>query len=184
MKDRPILFSAPMVRAILAGTKTQTRRIVKGVTAVHRLVGSSPDYGNVAFHFAPAEGGRAVILNCPYGVPGDRLWVRETFVTDGVKTLYRADHEGIGGPWKTSIFMPRKHSRILLEVTDIRVQQVREISADDVSAEGVFIPLWDLSREGPRYPSKVYLDLFFDINKRAPKDSNPWVWVIQFRRIP
>lgn len=170
MKERPILFSGPMVRALLDGSKTQTRRIMKP-----QLV-----YGPVAglfnsWYLPRRDGGGTLYPNgkdkilseCPYGQPGDRLWVRETFVqgwdydpvTDCIKqfdetghpipiqTWYRADGTDIGWcdadgweantPWKPCIHMPRAASRITLEITSVRVERLQSISEADAQAEGV-----------------------------------------------
>ena len=172
MIERPILFSAPMVRAILSGAKTQTRRIVKpqpaaecryemngaGDRALH-LSGTAPD-----LVFVPA-GPRTADhrLACPYGAPGDRLWVRETWTSayaDGCwGTAFAADRafvqgarahkkgphfqhpkafvDGLGVEWRPSIHMPRWASRITLEVTSVRCERLSAISEDDARAEGV-----------------------------------------------
>jgi len=161
MKERPILFSAPMVRAILAGTKTQTRRVVKPQPL--KPDPSHPSY----FPFQPddwvwsanswsstisnsPEGPAGWSRHCPYGQPGDRLWVRETFYHDPEDslTLYRADggFDGdqwdAGYKWHPSIHMPRLISRITLKITDVRVQRLQAISEADALAEGVK-PAWE-----------------------------------------
>lgn len=149
MKERPILFSAPMIRAILAGNKTQTRRIVKGYEPDYSIgvkavpsdlsaMRSDPD-----FHF---------INKCPYGQVGDQLWVREAwrwndgtecgcseFCTHtGTGYEYRASGAGdIDTKWKPSIHMPRLASRIQLEITGIRVERLNDISEADAIAEGI-----------------------------------------------
>ena len=149
IKERPILFSAPMVRAILDGRKTVTRRPVKGLStsfAVTTAADESPLNG-VCWNVG------GPIIHCPYGKPGDRLYVRETFNrtnpsgAEGVY-YYRADGEFpkcIGGgkftdaeSWKPSIHMPRVASRILLEITDVRVERLQDISEDQAKAEGCF----------------------------------------------
>jgi hypothetical protein len=207
MTDRPILFKGEMVRAINEGRKTQTRRVV------HHPPFEATDKG-IDIEWAVGN------LKCPYGVPGDRLWVRETWgcpsadhpcVADGRKPrpgdrlVYRAnpadDYQwGAGLPsqgsfcWRPSIFMPRWASRILLEITDVRVQRVQEISEEDAIAEGVAGP-FDVGYKAyrlpgdskPRYSCAVaaYAVLWDSIN--APRgyswESNPWVWAITFRRI-
>ena len=140
MTERPILFSASMVQALLAGTKTQTRRVVK---ITHRTPG-------LAACLEPADPAwvrtKPAAELCPYGKPGDRLWVRETWAwfgneRDPSEVLYRADghtklYDGYGG-WRPSIHMPRWASRITLEVTDVRVERLQAISVDDLLAEGV-----------------------------------------------
>lgn len=152
--ERPILFSAPMVRALLAGTKTQTRRIVKwrdvapglnlsftGLSAsriVETWVLESPSRTSREWRCAPTP--------CPYGKPGDRLWVREAFgfVThdrDGPRPeslIFRADDNAEwDGKWRPSIHMPRWASRVTLGITDVRVQRLQEISEEDAIAEGI-----------------------------------------------
>ncbi len=162
MKERPILFSAPMVRAILEGRKTQTRRIVKDEDWKMVFYDDECDSwcgsNEVDFMNDP----HAKVIKCPYGVPGDRLWVKETFAlceADGPKWFYRADSDddgtipylvsgagGYGGGvgamkvdrWKPSIFMPRWASRITLEIEAVRVERLQEISEDGAVAEGVF----------------------------------------------
>jgi len=176
VKGRPILFSSPMVRAILDGSKTQTRRSFAGT------LGVTP---------------------CPYGVPGDRLWVRETFVqghpSDAgevrydlpLRYWYRADgdldmwagEDGHAGdvPWRPSIHMPRAASRITLEITDVRVERLQAISEEDALAEGVpFVQNDPFERTARR----EFQDLWDSLNaKRAPWASNPWVWCLTFKRV-
>lgn len=176
MKERPILFSGPMVRAILAGEKTQTRRVVKpqplhkwgsGVSSLHHS-----DYFSAHVEL-PGER-EYKWLRCPYGKTGDHLWVREThLVTAGGAVLYKADHPDlISGYCRPSIHMLRQHSRITLEITGIRIQRLSEISSADGRAEGFdsldgFALLWD------------------HINKKHGYGwhSNPWVWAIEFRMV-
>lgn len=198
-RERPILFSAPMIRALLEGRKSQTRRIMKpqphwsgSAFGIPGLInGRTGFYANTEKGFA--EDVQRSAIKCPYGVPGDRLWVRETFGAinregdpirphEGCGIVYRADIPGRGDPgdtWRPSIFMPRWASRILLEITDVRVQRVQEITEEDAKDEGVD-PI------KCRVPSHkdAFLALFYDLNKRAPRTENPWVWVISFRRIP
>lgn len=194
MKERPILFSAPMVRALLAGTKTQTRRVVK---ITHRTPG-------LAACLAPPAGMRTrtslAAELCPYGHPGDRLWVRETFARiDGqtrpwIETDYQAtythgdrlgDTLGIKKRWTPSIHMPRHASRITLEITSVRVERLQEISEADAQAEG-----WTRRPEVSTDPQvhkeaarDWFMDLWESINGPGSWDANPWVWVIEFRRL-
>ncbi len=163
-KARPIMFSGPMVQAILAGKKTMTRRVVK------------PQPRTV-------EG-----LKCPYGEPGETLWVRESFEAAFKKTLtsngcvYRADYHPDYGRidadktlyhdkkrWTSPLFMPRWASRLTLEIVSVRVERLQEITEADAHAEGFewyqFSVAWQ------------------EINgKKHPWTSNPWVWVIEFRK--
>lgn len=193
MKERPILFSAPMVRAILAGTKTQTRRVVKPQPIMRD---GEPVWPNDVAR----PRGRG-FEDCPYGNPGDRLWVRETFMHEPADycweasvsipcrpacTIYRADHEGDsrGAGWIPSIHMPRSLSRITLEIKDVRVERLNDISDDDCVAEGC-----DDTRDLKIAPGRIffadgpkgaYRALWESINGPGSWDANPWVWVIQF----
>lgn len=178
MSERPILFSGPMVRAILEGRKTVTRRVIRG----------SLPTDPAPVHFA-----------CPYGRKGDRLWVRETFYCDDyrypdapVEDLrrlleYRADHrcanweagcpcrdENGRSNWRPSIHMPRWACRLELEVVSVRAERLHEITdGAEVLAEGVLTS----SRDG-------FANLWDEINgKRAPWRDNPWVWRVEFRRV-
>lgn len=184
MKERPILFSGPMVRAILDGRKTQTRRAVK------TPIWTGRDDPNPA---APNRyGDVATIKPCPYGQPGDRLWVRETFAplvggpfAPDNPIMYKATVEKPEiWSWKPSIFMPRWASRITLEITGIRIQRVQEISCDDCRAEGCGTEEIPWCGDGyTRHPwVDTYRRLWNDINADSWGD-NPWVWVIEFRQI-
>lgn len=201
MKERPIIFSAPMVRAILAETKTQTRRVVK-------ITHKTPGLAACLEPFDPAEARPKVAAElCRYGVPGDRLWVRETWAAYDQQSINDREREGIfyrandakvydsDGAWRSSMFMPRWASRITLEVTGIRVQRLQDISEADAIAEGIEQvdkaddgkPLWRLYGREPWNTVSArtsYQSLWDSINaKRAPWSSNSWVWVIAFRRI-
>jgi hypothetical protein len=192
MKEYPIIFNGEMVRAILAGTKTQTRRIIK--PQPFDLIKSWPAN--------PKDGSE---IKCPYGTVGDRLWVRENTRALPCGTgIYSADHTDIGeiragmctftdkglARWWSkrscpSIHMPRWASRITLEIVDIRVQRLQEISVEDVYAEGLVASAdgtWGpLGRIGSIYG---FADVWDSINiKRAPWSINPWVWCVSFRRI-
>jgi hypothetical protein len=189
-KERPILFSAPMVRAILAGTKTQTRRAMKHPLA-KAAVRINSYKGQTEFDcILPDETGG--IIHCPYGAPGDRLWVRETWAVQheydaaapseiGARARWHyAATEDLGGLRKRpSIFLPRRGSRILLEIADMRVQRLHEISDADALAEGVSGPFDELFT--PRFR---FEKLWESINGPCSWDLNPWVWVIEFRRLP
>jgi hypothetical protein len=200
VKERPILFSAPMVRAILAGTKTQTRRVVK------------PDGKYRLGMVCPADGGPS---RCPYGAPGDRLWVRETFqplLADGfdhdecdwktgrgyrcsyVATAGRIEvidrDDNITDRCKPGIHMPRWASRITLEVTGVRVERLQDISEADARAEGVSFVADGCARFGVGgapdswcdCPVTAYCALWESINGKDSWAANPWVWVVEFKR--
>lgn len=224
MKERPILFSGDMVRALLDGRKTQTRRIVK----------PQPIYGDVGGTFASwmfkkrKENGhwlypnaRSIVLSeCPYGQPGDRFWVRET-----AKCGYRSeqpphnkgcigvDYQAGGGlmrdytldrrndypwfpsrshnvdgttRWAPAIHMPRWASRITLEVADVRVERLNDISETDAIAEGTFAGAYEYDNgEGTETARESFQCLWDSLN--APRgygrDVNPWVWVVTFRSV-
>jgi len=144
-KARPVLFSSPMVRALLEGRKTQTRRIVK----------PQPDAVSKPFHPEPRGGSKWIWMarddfpeyafaagdfKCPYGQSGDLLWVREAWADVGVRIAFRADTDGeklrADAAWKPSIHMRRCDSRLTLEIANVRVQRLQEITAEDAMAEG------------------------------------------------
>lgn len=195
MKERPILFNGAMVRAILAGAKTQTRRVITAEWA-RCLDLDDPDDRTSALE------------QCPYGKPGDRLWVRETWGGDSLcGYAYRADHpdwlrfhgdgEQPSGPWRPSIHMRREASRLTLEVVSVRVDRLQDISEEDAMAEGIVpmssgdfpdysVPIADWERVPDRCVTAVdsFRSLWDSINaKCAPWASNPFVWVIEFRKV-
>ncbi|MHB2060267.1 hypothetical protein [Pseudomonas monsensis] len=199
-KERPILFSAPMVRAILDGRKTVTRRPVKVQPRSRADIGS---YGK----------GQPFIRNpdvtkrnteCPFGKPGERLWVRETcLINDYRETnvpeeeraeteiVYRADPlpcwEGEESEirWRPSIHMPRWACRILLEITDVRVERLQDISRADIRAEGLQCPPELASDDvSPNYRDwypAAWKELWNSTG--GDWDANPWVWVVEFKRV-
>lgn len=200
MKERPIIFSGPMVRAILEDRKTQTRRIVKpqpkhyekGVTGFGRHNASPNSFDwkgcNIEAVAMPAW--------CPYGVAGDRLWVRETFGLGSENNInhrcdeqifYRAtdpgwDENETGFRWRPSIHMPRWASRITLEITEVRVERLQEISGEHVLKEGVSTTRHG-SDGGCEIPSRLDFQLLWDsLHGKGAWGLNPWVWVIEFRR--
>ncbi len=187
MTERPILFSAPMVRALLAGTKTQTRRVVKGWPLEWLKPGMfTPEY------VALPENGA-----CPYGQPGDRLWVREAWTTHAcfdhirageltTRSLhYQADGRIQTGRNRAAMHMPRWASRITLEVTGVRVERLQDISEADAQAEGCALecmtPTGDDSGSAIHGPGG-YMALWESINGPGSWDANPRVWVVEFRR--
>lgn len=240
--EKPLLFSGPMVRAILAGQKTVTRRIAvrKGwdITSVN-------PHGLPITQRGGGKGFAAVqteVWECPYGEPGDQLWVREawqfknwtdgecakagcpdaakhpteTYLGEPTRAIYRASYnECIGdpGPWKPSIHMPRWASRITLEVTGLRVERLQNVSHDDVLAEGTQVPVtedgslvcrvsgkftpssywpcdtWDELKRRDDFEQQWFrchfASLWDELNasRGFSWDSNPWVWVVSFRRV-
>lgn len=194
MKERPILFTSEMVRAILDGRKTQTRRILK-----FPETGNPPDETR-GFVFKPEY----YTHPCPYGQPGDRLWVRETFtLTQFNKPVYRSDARDkdgyrwssieIGDPknevkWKPSIYMPRWASRITLEITSVRVERLKDITQEGAEKEG-----WPCL-VGSAFPEDFkegisgngqrtwFRKLWNKINGPGAWEKNPWVWVIEFKK--
>lgn len=217
MKERPILFSAPMVRAILAGAKTQTRRLVKLPSDVEPSgvvvdPGGTALYGPGPYIKAYPAGGDAVMhprIRCPYGYPGDRLWVKEGYalskrwdrnapatvptVERDIPVWYRADvdvdvdeESWINrGRWRSSLHMPRWVSRITLEVTEVRVERLQDITEEDARAEGVTTfprdPEGDCWTDGTHRAAFEYL--WGQINGFESWLANPWVWVVSFRRL-
>jgi len=255
VKERPILFGAPMVRAILAGQKTQTRRVVKAPPHLHAE--RCQHFEGATWDWLRYDGLRLASFNCPYGKPGDRLWVRETW-KEAHPMAFQADrkglrllHAGIPGPppvhylvayradgellpiwsntgghpyrqltpkddvdrklypkgretgWLSPIYMPRRASRITLEITEIRIERLQDISEEDAEAEGIegidhptgggdYQDCWrDYTAdgdadgwpwfEGDRIAS--YKSLWQSINGQGSWDANPWVWVVEFRRL-
>ena len=206
MKYRPILFSGPMVRAILEGRKTQTRRVVTIPRELHCEEGHSGPGSYMFLNDCPQEG--VAFLKCPYGVPGDRLWVRETWAAphayDGMppRTIpgaanwhYAATEERGGLLWRPSIHMPRWASRITLEVVSVRVERLQSISAQDAVAEGIELERWktgeypavDMGMEWDAHVLReAYRRLWESINGTRPGFAwadNPWVWAVEFKRV-
>jgi len=176
MKERPILFSAPMVRALLDGSKTQTRRTAK---SCHMVM----DHGEDSSGQCINAGYIPCLPLCPYGHRGDRLWVRETFQKWPDGYAYRADYQdaeladSVHAPWKPSIHMPRAASRINLEITGVRVERLQDISRGDAMAEGCPFPNMAQGDD----PRKWYADLWHSINGPDSWGLNPWVWVVEFK---
>lgn len=185
MKEIPILFSGPMVKAIMEGRKTQTRRVVKTDGLDECGPCGNTLTGDVMFA-ARDWVGNHVLRKCHYGKPGDRLWVRETFAPCAGGIVYRADGGTAcpdGGKWRPSIFMPRWASRITLEITGVRVERLNEISDFDAFQEGVKDEPGTIT--GPYCRSFVqgFKNIWESINGPGSWDENPWVWVIEFRRV-
>lgn len=213
MKERPILFSAPMVRALLAGTKTQTRRVVTSQPARNRphdggtvwvqKDGLLVPVGTVGHLTVREKQG----LRCPYGAPGDRLWVKEKTIKvedrGWVGPVYAESDAGAQAfEWgygesddpdhipphaikcRPSLFMTRAMSRITLEITGVRVERLQDISEADCRAEGALgghgsIPGYAYAATPPEH----YRHVWKSINGPGSWDANPWVWCVEFRRV-
>ncbi len=195
-----------MVRAILERRKTMTRRIVKPQPPEHCWQALFDNNGNGNFYQNLDGGGDCDdvfprgdnIIRCPYGTIGDRLWVRETFAPVGnpgrlgFYIRYKADEmKAIGAygatKWKPSIFMPRSASRITLEITNVRVERLQEINQGDCFAEGIERrPNYE--NQSPSINAETYgkdecIKLWESINGTGSWKTNPWVWVIEFKRV-
>ena len=227
MKAKPILFSTPMIQALLEGRKTQTRRVIKSLDGIDQRSLGVNESCQANFTIVYQGGGNgSQALKCPYGKIGDLLWVRETFadVNDHgcPAILYKADHstydfmtsseeylcddlsldyshphikkydysqwiydvesgeEGHG--YRPSIFMPKWASRLTLEITDIRVERLHSISDRDAFKEGVEL-CYDLLEPHEEGASEkyIYLKLWDKLNGKESTDSNPFVWVLEFK---
>lgn len=176
MKNHPILFSAPMVRAILDGSKTQTRRAIKPQPRVLA--------GELLCWRDDAMTNEELVVRCPYGAPGDRLWVRETWAPLTTGYAYRADTIWNAPPadrWRPSIHMPRLASRITLQITGVRVQRLQEISESDAISEGIGESGYQDVFGGNAVAH--YHRLWNVINGIGSWEENPWVWVVEFKRV-
>lgn len=198
MSARPILFNGAMVRAILAGAKTQTRRVVRWPTTdddgarviTSRETGERWPYARRGLNDTP--------VRCPLGAPGDDLWVRETWSprenVDPTVNVEKARHychyaaTYVGdlnsewhpyGKWRPSIHMPRWASRLTLRVTTVRVERLHDITEGDARAEGV---LTLEPRTGATSVRERFADLWSEVYGRESWDANPWVWVVSFNR--
>lgn len=187
VKERPILFSGEMVRAILEGRKTQTRRVVKPQGAI------VSDAMARSLGVQPPKIENTPVIPCPYGQPGDRLWVRETFAHTEQLGLHQTDEnygfaykatqpewgtEIQGWKWKSSIYMPRWASRITLEIVSVRVERLQDISEEDAFSEGFPYQFG--------YGCKTtewFKQLWQSIYGAKSWDANPFVWVVEFRRV-
>lgn len=218
MRERPILFSGAMVRAILAGHKTQTRRVLKARYPPPPDTTSIDVLGDHAVYNVPglAEGVALGGARCPYGGPGDRLWVREKvtlvrghgeraslhgpeeasikYDADGTTTRVPVPDTDRTFPWKRltrpSIHMPRWACRLVLEVEDVRVEHLQDISVEDAWAEGSWNRWYETcAQKGWAFdPVMVdavskFRDAWNTINGPGAWDANPWVWVVTFRRV-
>jgi hypothetical protein len=217
VKERPILFNGQMVRAIRDGRKTQTRRLVKpqprGIWESGVAHRGNMDIRSDAFHVQASVQSERRVLYCPYGKPGDRLWVRETWYCDRLddphsslqekqdELYYRADVPSgrfedagywseTGSYWRPSIHMPRWASRINLEITGVRIDRLKELSDQDAISEGIeqhptgaWLPCREVGKVN-LYPVPAFRDLWDSIaSVGADWAANPWVWVIEFKEI-
>ncbi|PYY88071.1 hypothetical protein DNK59_10465 [Pseudomonas sp. TKO26] len=220
IKERPILFSGPMVRAILEGRKTVTRRAISDKLTNRFDEPRGPVEVATGYPFVECDEGYSPALDlCSYGRSGDRLWVRETWVADaqvnavaprdlsqGEPILYPADGAArqtgcamiTPGKSRPSIHMPRWASRILLEITDVRVERLQDISEEQALAEGIVgvpfrpddgFPICTGYMVGPddgksvleTTAAKAFAKLWQSTG--GDWDANPWVWVVEFRRV-
>lgn len=213
MKERPIIFSGAMVRALLAGAKTQTRRVVKPQPAKGWAFEIPPVFGRITSHH-PKKGRFGVfvrhgvgtdfpmidLIPCPYGQPGGggRLYVREAWaaphaydhlpprlIPKDARIHYAATEDRGGLLWRPSIHMPRWASRITLEITSVRVERLQDISEADAQAEG-----WTRRPEVSTDPQvhkeaarDWFMDLWESINGPGSWEANPWVWVVDLRSV-
>lgn len=204
-KERPIIFSGPMINAINARIKSQTRRVMKPQPA-YGFTPEPDDYGNWLLWTEEHKFPGSHIYHCPYGLPGDRLWVKETFFQNRYDNggyeeglvRYCADEDdfAMDNPEtktvkRPSIHMPRWASRITLEIVAVRVERVQDISEHDAEAEGARdMPLLPQGFRAPTCtPSDAdmrsrfsgYWDSIY-AKKGFGWDANPWAWVIEFKR--
>jgi len=224
MRERPILLNAEMVRAVLDGRKTQTRRIIQspaknmqanGQKVIDYREPGDKWYGDHVFSMRNQSGTwcdytkEQFLAKCPFGAVGDRLWVRESFYEHGhwqgggydpedsyfvsdKQVLYPAD--GIQRPserkrddfWRSrpSIHMPRWASRITLEITGVRVERLQDITNQDAMAEGIgHLYAYDESQPTPKDATRRFAELWQSIYGEESWQANPWVWVIEFKRV-
>ncbi len=203
MKQRPIIFNSDEVRAILDGRKTMMRRVIKPQFA--ELV-EAHDTG-IAF-VARGKNKWPVLapesyVDCPYGVPGDRLWVKETHIAyEQYHVYYFADSldhsrdKEYGVTWTSPVRMPRWASRIMLEIISIRVERLQDISEEDALAEGIrrishgmdgdYFHFSQIEADPKNwcFPDDAFRELWDSVNAKLGYrwDANPWVWVIEFKR--
>jgi hypothetical protein len=208
--ERPILFSGPMVSALLARTKTQTRRVVKHkwpylwqepyyptgrvLTDLVNQPGAFMEFrtrmqDEPGYHGSTAS----TLVDCPFGRPGDRLWVRETYAPVTVGYAYAADpiwNPASRPPWKwrPSIHMPRAACRLVLEITDVRVERLGDISEADALAEGIVPTYGGFGLPGGEHyhaadPRQSFLSLWEAVYGEGSGMANPWVWAVTFKRL-
>lgn len=196
MKHRPILLSTPMVQAILEGRKTQIRIVLKSKTQFEALIFHNGKLLRKCTRTIPSlvETGIKCPYGCPYGKVGDILWVRETWCRpfNPGKFLYKADQTNIvqSNRWKPSIHMPKEAARIFLEITNVRVERLQDITQTDAEKEGVLIDdeglacMNYISNEFDMFPpEESFRTLWQSINGPESWEANPWVWVIEFKKV-
>lgn len=211
MRERPIIFSGEMVRAILAGNKTQTRRVMKpqpegeqrslsewsaGIAAAchdyspdsKKLSAHQKRLNGVIFPFSTASK-TLVSWRCPYGKAGDLLWVREKFSISGNGYFYSDESDGtVKVAWSSPIHMPREASRITLEITDVRVERLQDMTREDSLAEGMSVKPLE-TKIGILKGLSASITRFrqgwdkLNAKRGFSWDSNPWVWVIEFKKL-
>lgn len=199
IREKGLIFNSEMVRAILDGRKTQTRRPIKWKQTRFTEIGERED-GSKWPWSEDAEHACDFWHPCPFGAVGDRIWVRETWNKYGGLLTYRADHDWIDdmrketvctAKWVPSIHMPRWASRILLEITDVRVERLNAISEEDARAEGIIdggcLNCGEPEPCGCANPEPDATDAFAylwqSIYGQENWNANPWVWVISFKRV-
>jgi len=199
MKERPIIMSTESVKAILDGRKTQTRRVIKPQPTIYT---SGSNMSSLNWQRKPSETiiqvgchslepiVATMLSSCPYGQVGDRLWVRETW-DDGVGLLlYKADcspRELEGMHWESPIYMPKEYSRITLEITEVRVEKLWDITKEDAKAEGLETGVTSLDAlvEATGSIRANFFALWDYLNAKRGYgwETNPWVWILSFRRV-
>jgi hypothetical protein len=222
VRERPILFSGPMVRAILDGRKSQTRRVIKGAPHEERQLEAVMVRDEACFierahvgtpqetcHYRYGGEGEQPAIACPYGAPGDKLWVRETWGLNHYE-YERAPIPKVRPPdledqylayqateddsevrnelrWRPSIHMPRWMSRLTLEIAEVRAERLLACSENDAKAEGLewTTPgMWSVATHLPIIgddPRRVYFELWDHINGAGSAAADPWVWAVSFR---
>ncbi|HGW1780654.1 TPA: hypothetical protein ACNMRI_002343 [Klebsiella pneumoniae] len=226
MKERGMIFNGEMVRALLSGRKTQTRRIIKDCTVGRDQISKFIQIEKKFIGCYPEDVPELIRECCPYGIPGDRIWVREAFrvhsrATDVATLVYKASERNswteqthrvpvavcnkpaTPEKWTPSLHMPRWASRILLEITDVRVERLNAISPEDAESEGLertnFTGFGDepglpsypepdvyfdpLKKQWKEYPPEAFAGLWESIYGKGSWQANPWVWVIEFKRV-
>lgn len=180
MIERGMIFNSKMVCALLDGRKTQTRRPVK-FPLFDKNLGCELAGNELAGELAAGN-----YLNSAFGKPGHRIWVRETWTPESIDAEdgsyspdYRATANGqpLDGRWKPAIHMPRWASRITLEITGIRVERLRNMTQEEARAEGV------IAASGPMEAGLAFRELWDSVYGVESWQTNPWVWVIEFKRV-